>query len=456
MRTRVFQICRLFQIAVLSLLAGLTSGSELVIPDGWETTTPRDEIKPIFQWIPSHAGGSTTERFTIKADHRSGLSGAWVTTKPVKGGDWYRFRVNRRTTGMTLARRSAIARVIWLNKESKAVLRPDPTFTSYRPGERPRAEPEFPSQSGDSNQWTTLSGLYHAPADAVTARIELHFRWGEPNSSVHWSKPILEKSKPAAKRIARLAAIHYQPREGTTASDKREQFASLINQAAQQQADLVVLPETLTYYSSGKSFSDVAEAIPGPSSNYFGKLAKQHDLYIVAGLVERDQHLLYNVAVLMGPDGNLVGKYRKTTLPRGEIEAGLTPGDEYPVFETRFGKVGMMICYDGFFPEVARELSNRGAEVIAWPVWGCNPLLASARACENHIYLISSTYTESKRNWIRTAIYGHDGTPLAAADEFGTVVLTEVDLNRPTYWHSLGDFQSQIQPHRPRLNDPRP
>src|SRR5690242_14492412 len=51
---------------------------------------------------------------------------------------------------------------------------------------------------------------------------------------------------------------------------------------------------------------------------------------------------------------------------------------------TRFGKVGMMVCYDGFIPEVARELANKGAEVIAWPVWGCNPKLASARACENH------------------------------------------------------------------------
>ena len=77
--------------------------------------------------------------------------------------------------------------------------------------------------------------------------------------------------------------------------------------------------------------------------------------------------------MLIGPDGNVVGKYRKVCLPRGEVEGGIAPGSEYPVFDTRFGKVGMMVCYDGFFPEVARELTNRGAEVIAWPVWGCNP-----------------------------------------------------------------------------------
>ena len=67
------------------------------------------------------------------------------------------------------------------------------------------------------------------------------------------------------------------------------------------------------------------------------------------------------------------------------------------MFDTKFGKVGLMICYDGFFPEVARELSNRGAEVIAWPVWGCNPLLAQARACENHVYLVSSTLHGTRR-----------------------------------------------------------
>jgi predicted amidohydrolase len=72
--------------------------------------------------------------------------------------------------------------------------------------------------------------------------------------------------------------------------------------------------------------------------------------------------------VLIGPDGTVAGKYRKASLPRDEIAKGCAAGSEYLVFQTQFGKLGMMVCYDGFFPEVARALSNRGAEVIAWPV----------------------------------------------------------------------------------------
>jgi len=67
-------------------------------------------------------------------------------------------------------------------------------------------------------------------------------------------------------------------------------------------------------------------------------------------LYERDKHLVYNAAVLLGPDGKLIGKYRKVCLPHGEVEKGVAPGSDYPVFDTKFGKLGLMVCYDGFFP----------------------------------------------------------------------------------------------------------
>lgn len=439
-------------ILYVTVLA-MFSGSPFIMAgepehDGWVFESPREEIQPSAKWLPD--GGRTGRgALVIGSDSREGLTGCWTKTVPVDGGAWFQFRASRRTHNVEHVRRTGTARIIWLDDAGRNVRHDEPSFASYRPGERPRAEPEFPADAGTENGWTLVEGTYLVPSDATQAHIELHFRWGSPNSRIEWSDISLKKVTAPKPRKVRLATIHHQPREGKTPQDKREQFAPLIADAARQKADFVVLPETLTYYGTGLKYVDVAEPVPGPSTDYFGKLAKKHDLYIVAGLLERDEHLVYNVAVLLGPDGKIVGKYRKVTLPRGEIEGGIMPGDEYPVFETRFGKVGMMICYDGFFPEVARELSNNGAEVIAWPVWGCNPMLGAARACENHVYVISSTYTDVSSNWMISAVYGHDGRPLAQASEWGSVAVTEVDLNKPLHWQSLGDFKAQIVRHRP-------
>jgi predicted amidohydrolase len=417
-------------------------------PDGWTAAAPRDEIRPEFSYSAS-GGPDGRGSFVIRSDEREGLVGWWSKTFPIEGGKSYAFHAVRRCENVALPRRSVLARVTWLNAQGQPAVRDASESSTLYPGQAPQSEPEFPvDHPQDAQGWTEVSDTYQAPKSATQAVVELCARWA-PRSVVEWGQVSLAEVSPLPPRPVRLATVHFMPHGGKSAEENRQMFAPLIADAAGQRADLIVLGETLTYAGSGRSLEESAEPVPGPTTEYFGALAQQHNLYIVVPLVERDGRLIYNTAVLMGPDGKPIGKYRKVTLPRGECDKGIQPGTEYPVFETRFGKVGMMICYDGFFPEPARQLSLNGAEIIAFPVWGCNPRLAAARACENHVYVVSSTYTDAGSNWMVSAVFDHEGNTLVKAKDFGTVVVAEVDLNKRLHWASLGDFKTEWPRHCP-------
>ncbi len=431
-----------------NLLLGDEDAAKVVFPEGWTAESPRDELRPEFSYR-GDGGPSGTGSFVIRHDAREGLDGWMQRTFKVRGNEYVRFEAHRKLSNVEVPRRSALVRVLWKDDEGKMVSANVSDAQIQELGHVPTAEPEHPVDgSPDTNGWTMVSGTYQVPAKATQAVVELHLQWA-PNGTAEWSAVRLEPCAAPPSRIVRLATIHHQP-SGKSMRANCEEYAPLIATAAERKADLVVLGETVPYVGVKLKAHETAEPIPGPTTDYFGELATQHQLYIVLSLYERDQHLVFNTAVLIGPDGRLVGKYRKVCLPHGEVENGIAPGREYPVFETRIGRVGMMVCYDGFFPEVARELTNRGAEIIAWPVWGCNPQLAKARAAENHVYIVSSTYMNPKDGWMLSAVYDPFGKPVAQADEWGSVAMAEVDLSRPAIGpYNLGDFHSMLNRHRP-------
>lgn len=407
----------------------------------WTSHAAREEISPVFE--------QREDNLHLSSPGNPGTNGHWRRDIPVEGGRPYRFRAWRQAENVSHPRRSCLVRIEWEGPGGKAVKSPEKVNAEYFGPVQTTARPEYPRDREEKNGWVLVEDTYLAPPDAVSARIQLHLRWTE-NGSVTWRDVSFEPVAALPERKVTLAAVHDRlPGRRSDPQENRQLFVPLIEQAAAKSADLIVLPELLTCKGVTHDYAEVAEPVPGPTTRFFGELSRKHDCYIVAGLVEREGSQVYNVAALLGPDGELVGKYRKVTLPREEIERGISPGHEYPVFDTRFGKVGMMICYDVFFPEVARELAANGAEVIALPIWGGNPQLAAARCIENGTFLVTSTYTDHEVNWMKTAVWDREGDRIAEASEWGSVITAEVDLDQRTYWHGLGDFQSRIAREAP-------
>jgi len=166
-----------------------------------------------------------------------------------------------------------------------------------------------------------------------------------------------------------------------TVSGKEENVKKALHQldlAAQGGVKLACLHEYLTTEcpESGNSTEEIrrmAESIPGPTIDSFTKKAIEHQMYIVAGsILEIDQDKLYNTSTFIDPNGNIIGKYRKThpenAAAKHEIGRGVTPGEDYPVFDTDIGKVGIMIDVDGSVPGVVEVLTMKEVEVICWPM----------------------------------------------------------------------------------------
>jgi formamidase len=169
------------------------------------------------------------------------------------------------------------------------------------------------------------------------------------------------------------------------------------------EVDLMVFPEL--YLTAVDAFTDggaddwerrVAEEIPGPLTDRVGKIAAKAKRWIVAGSInERRGDAVHNSAIVFSPDGELAAVYRKL-FPWRPYET-VDPGpDPAPVFEIPGrGSVGVMICYDGWFPEVARGLALQGAELIAQPTATATPdreeevVLARANAITNQVYLFN-------------------------------------------------------------------
>ena len=183
----------------------------------------------------------------------------------------------------------------------------------------------------------------------------------------------------------------------------------LVRQAGERRSRLVVLPEVWTGlgYSDKDIYRSIAEPIPGPTTELLAREARRYGMYIAGSLYEdAGRGTYYNSCPLIGPDGRLVGVYRKTHLfdapRRPDIKGGIRESDkvragtDLPVFDTEIGPIGLSVCSDLRFPEVYREMTLRGARLLVCASAFLSPRLdhweffLRARAAENQVFVVAS------------------------------------------------------------------
>lgn len=163
-----------------------------------------------------------------------------------------------------------------------------------------------------------------------------------------------------------VATIQMEPKLADVGSNLERMSDFIAQVCSEQPVDLIIFPELITTgYECGVHFTDLAERVPGPAVNLMAKRAEEFDVHIAFGMVSKAkvESIIYNTAVLVGPDGELMGQYQKVHL-RGEERLAFRPGYRYNVLETNFGQLGLMIGWDLAFPEVARSLVLDGAELL--------------------------------------------------------------------------------------------
>ena len=229
-----------------------------------------------------------------------------------------------------------------------------------------------------------------------------------------------------------------------------EQLEEWLEELAWQKPDLVMLGEMFCCPYETKLFPVYAEPEEGPVWRELSRLAKKHGIYLAAGSVpERDgEGRVYNTAYVFDRAGRQIGKHRKVHMFDIQVEGGqhfkesemLTPGDKCTVFDTEFGKVGLCICFDFRFPELARKMVLDGARLILVPAafnmttgpvhW---ELMFRSRAVDNQCFVAGTSCARDREAgyvaWGHTLLVSPWGDVIEEMDEREGVMVHDIDLS---------------------------
>ncbi|KAG5275992.1 hypothetical protein AALO_G00126750 [Alosa alosa] len=241
-------------------------------------------------------------------------------------------------------------------------------------------------------------------------------------------------------------------------ADNLSRAKRLIQEASGQGAKVVVLPECFNSPYGTGFFPEYAEKIPGESTQVLSEAAKENKVFLVGGSIpEEDQGKLYNTCSVFGPDGNLLLKHRKIHLfdidvpgkIRFQESETLSPGSSLSMFDTPFCKVGVGICYDMRFAELAQIYAKKGCQLLVYPGafnmttgpahW---ELLQRGRAVDNQVYVATASpardETASYVAWGHSTVVSPWGEVITKAGATEEVVYADIDLQY------LADIRQQI------------
>ena len=335
-------------------------------PEGWSFVAPREEI------APEHAvaaGADGRRRLVLAGTGDRRAFGSWQGEANLEVGSWYRASVRARVEGIQNPALSLFAQV----------------------GQH------FLVPHGMDGGVILLQQTFRHAKESDGNRFECYLH-ATDHGRAEWYDPCVVRVPKPEHRMARVATVRFAPAEGLTIAGQRERVARKLDQAGALRPDIVALPEFCPVVGVPQDqWSPVArgaETVPdGPLCRLLAGKAEQHGMYVLAGNIERRGKHLFNTAVIFDRQGHFVGQYDKTHLTFGELQWGISCGDSYPVFDLDFGRIGVHICYDEWFPEVARFYAHQGVEILFLPVAGGKPITWRTRALDNGIYFVSSSIT---------------------------------------------------------------
>ncbi|KAH3787617.1 omega-amidase NIT2-like [Dreissena polymorpha] len=263
----------------------------------------------------------------------------------------------------------------------------------------------------------------------------------------------------------RLALI--QLAVGASKPENLARASRLIKEAATKGANLVALPECFNSPYGTSYFPEYAESIPGPSTEMLLAAAKENNVFLVGGSIpERDGDKIYNTCTVFNPNGDMIAKHRKMHLfdidvpgkIRFQESETLSPGNNFTMFETPMCKIGIGICYDIRFAEMAQIYARNGCKLLIYPGafnmttgpahW---ELLQRARALDNQLFVatVSPARDESASYvaWGHSTVVSPWGDVIASKEHEESILLVDIDMER------VDQVRNQIPVSKQRRTD---